>query len=236
MRKPIALTVILAAAALAACDPSPSKAAGENGFPAPRRPVADVVSATWGDHAERDRAGEVEQIVERLKLRPGMTVADIGAGDGYDSLRLAKVLGPAGKVVAEDITADYLKTLEASAKAQGLTNIQIVVGEAGDPKLPPGSIDAAIMVHMYHEIAQPFELLSRLAPAFKPGGLLGVEELDRPTQSHGTPPRVLTCELEAMGYRQVSLAPLKGDLGYFAVFAAPAVALSPSQDQVDRCN
>jgi SAM-dependent methyltransferase len=204
-------------------------------FPLPQRPVAGIVSPIWGDDAFRDAAGEVDQIAGRLKLAPGQTLADIGAGSGYDSLRLAKVVAPGGLVIAEDVTPGYLATLKASATSQGLTNIRTVLGSAGDPKLAPQSIDAAIMVHMYHEIQRPYELLYNLAPAFRPGGRLGIEELDRPTEHHGTPPTLLTCELRAVGYRQLSLAPLKGGLGYFAVFAAPGSDTRPPPEHIKAC-
>ena len=204
-------------------------------FPAVQRPVADIVSPTWGDAATRDAADEVGQITARLAIRPGMTVADIGAGDGYDTLRLSKVVGPGGAVVAEDVTAPYLATLRGSVAARGLRNIRLVVGDVGDPKLGPRSIDRAIMVHMYHEIGRPYALLYHLAEAFRPGGRLGIEELDRPTQNHGTPPRLLTCELNAAGYRVISLAPLKGGIGYFAVFAAPARPVAVSARAASAC-
>lgn len=195
----------------------------------PRRPVAAIVSPRWGDPAYRDRAREVDQIAARLNLRPGMVVADIGAGDGYDTLRLAPRLRPGGRVIAEDVTPAYLAGLRAALARARIGDVAVVLGTAGDPRLPPRSIDAAIMVHMYHEIAQPYALLNRLAAAFRPGGRLGIEELDRPTQAHGTPPALLTCELRAAGYRRVALAPLTGGLGYFAVFAPPPTPVPPAQ-------
>jgi predicted methyltransferase len=204
-------------------------------FPAVQRPVADIVSPTWGDAATRDAADEVGQITARLGIRPGMTVADIGAGNGYDTLRLSKVVGPSGAVVAEDVTASYLASLRASVAARGLRNVRIVVGTPGDPGLGPKSIDRAIMVHMYHEITQPYALLHRLATAFRPGGRLGIEELDRPTQNHGTPPKLLTCELNAAGFSTISLAPLKGGIGYFAVFAAPPAPVAVSARAAAAC-
>ncbi len=204
-------------------------------FPLPQRPVAGIVSPIWGDDGFRDAAREVDQIAGRLKLRPGQTVADIGAGSGYDSLRLAKIVAPGGSVIAEDVTPAYLETLKTSAAARHLGNIHTVLGAVGDPKLAPRSIDAAIMVHMYHEIQRPYELLYNLAPAFRPAGRLGIEELDRPTEQHGTPPALLTCELRAVGYRQLSLAPLRGGLGYFAVFAAPGAETRPSPEHIQAC-
>ncbi len=205
-------------------------------FPSPGRPVAPIVSATWGDLAARDTAREVEQIAARLHLRSGMTVADIGAGAGYDALRLAAIVGPGGSVIAEDVTAAYLNSLRDSARAKRIANIRTVLGAPDDARLAPASIDAAIMVHMYHEIQHPYALSYKLATAFRRGGLLGVEELDRPTQFHGTPPALLTCELQAVGYRRLSLAQLAGNLGYFAVFAPPAPDARPKPGQIKACH
>jgi predicted methyltransferase len=223
-----ALLAVTLAASLA-------RAASPQAFPLPQRPVAGIVSPAWGDSAKRDAADEAGQIARRLGLRPGMTVADIGAGSGYDSLRLAGIVRPGGSVIAEDVTARYLQALKASADARRLVNIRIVLGSAGDPKLAPGSIDAAIMVHMYHEIERPYELLYNLAPAFRPGGVLGIEEADRATEAHGTPPALLTCELRAVGYRPLSLAPMQGGMGYFAVFAPPGPGRRPRPDQIRAC-
>ena len=225
-------TLAIAAAALAA---PIARAAAPTAFPLPQRPVAPIVSPTWGDSARRDAAHEAEQIARRLNLRPGMTVADIGAGSGYDSLRLARIVGPGGAVVAEDVTSRYLQALKGSAEVQRLRNIRIVLGSPGDPKLPPGSIDAAIMVHMYHEIERPYELLYNLAPAFRRGGVLGIEEADRATEAHGTPPALLTCELRAVGYRPLSLSAMQGGMGYFAVFAPPDPGRRPPPDRIRPC-
>ncbi|HLZ82586.1 MAG TPA: methyltransferase domain-containing protein [Caulobacteraceae bacterium] len=227
-----ALTPVMIAAILATPQ---ARGAPPAAFPLPQRPVAPIVSPTWGDSARRDAAREAEQIAGRLKLRPGMTVADVGAGSGYDSLRLARIVGPGGAVIAEDVTARYLQALKASADAQRLRNIRVVVGSPGDPKLPPASIDAAIMVHMYHEIERPYELLYNLAPAFRRGGLLGIEEADRATEAHGTPPALLTCELRAVGYRQLSLSAMEGGMGYFAVFAPPAAGQRPAPERIRAC-
>jgi SAM-dependent methyltransferase len=212
-----------------------ARGASAPAFPLPQRPVADIVSPTWGDRAHRDAADEAGQIARHLRLRPGMTVADIGAGSGYDSLRLAKIVAPNGLVIAEDVVPRYLKVLEMSAEAQHLADIRVVLGSPGDPKLPAGSIDAAIMVHMYHEIERPYELLYNLASAFRRGGVLGIEEADRATEAHGTPPALLTCELHAVGYRRLSLSPLDGGMGYFAVFAPPDRAHRPAPNGIRAC-
>ena len=219
----------LAAAAALSMPPAPA-ASGDVA-----RPVASIVSPIWSSPERRDQAHEVDQIAARLALRPGVTVADIGAGSGYDTLRLAKLVGPRGRVLAEDVTPQYLTSLRGDIAAAGLKNVTVILGSAGDPRLPPHSIDAAIMVHMYHEIEQPMALLAALAPAFRAGGRLGVEELDRPTQAHGTPPKLLVCELAAAGYRLVQMAPLTGDIGYFAVFEPPKGPTPPAGPGAVAC-
>jgi ubiquinone/menaquinone biosynthesis C-methylase UbiE len=163
-----------------------------------------------------------------------MTVADLGAGEGYDTLRLARLLGPAGRVVAEDVEPQYLMALSAEASRLKLDNVVIALGEPQDPRLRARSLDAAILVHMYHEVAHPYAFLYNLASALKVGAKVGVVELDRPTSAHGMPPALLRCEFEAVGYRQLSVAPLKGGLGYFAVFATPSQLPEPQRIRACR--
>ncbi|WP_216839002.1 methyltransferase domain-containing protein [Caulobacter sp. S45] len=203
-------------------------------FPEAGRPVAAIVGSDWGEARQRDAAREVPQLIARLGLKPGMTVGDMGAGTGYDTVRLARMLGPKGRVVAEDVEPEYLMALSTEATRQKLDNVVIALGEPQDPRLPARSLDAAILVHMYHEITHPYAFLYNLAPALKPGAKVGVEELDRPTSAHGTPPALLRCEFEAVGYRQLSMAPLKGGLGYLAVFAAPTQLPEPQRIRACR--
>jgi ubiquinone/menaquinone biosynthesis C-methylase UbiE len=194
-----------------------------------------VVSPSWGDPEQRDKDREMQQIIRRLNLKAGMAVADIGAGDGYDSLRLARALGPAGRVYAEDISAEFLRRLGDEAGRRHLKNVTPVVGRPADPLLPPSSVDAAILVHMYHEISQPYALLYHLAASIRPGGVVGVEELDRPTGAHGTPPKLLVCEFQAVGYSLVSRSDMPGHLGYFAVFRPPAPQDLPAPETIVPC-
>ncbi len=231
---PLALTLVAGAVVYAAQEPMAGRGAPAASFPAVTRPVAPIVSPTWGDSAGRDAAHEVPQIAARLKLHPGMTVGDLGAGNGYDTLRLAGVVGPSGRVIAEDVDPAALQALSVQASKRRLSNVTIALGEPQDPRLPPRSLDAAILVHMYHEIAHPYAFLYNLTGAMRPGARVGVEELDRPTGSHGTPPALLRCEFEAVGYRVEGFAPLKGGLGYFAVFAAPASPPPPQRIRACR--
>jgi SAM-dependent methyltransferase len=204
-------------------------------FPAPRRPVAPIVSPTRSAEEHRDALDEAGEIARRLELKPGMTVGDIGAGSGYHTVRLSRLLGSAGSVVAEDVTRDYLVELAKRAERLGLTNVTFALGEPHDPRLKPSSLDAAILVHMYHEIAQPYALLVNLAPALKPGARVAIVDLERPTPEHGTPIELLRCELTAVGYREIATYQLKGDGGYLAVFSPPEQADRKSPRDIVAC-
>jgi SAM-dependent methyltransferase len=226
---PLTLALLGAGAGVyAAQAPLAGRGAPAADFPAAARPVAPIVSPSWGDSGQRDSAREVAQIAGRLHLRSSDTVADIGAGQGYDTLRLARLL-TSGRIIAEDVDPAAMQALGAEAARRRMRNVVIALGEPQDPRLPPRSLDAAILVHMYHEIAHPYAFLFNLAPALKPGAKVGVEELDRPTAAHGTPPSLLRCEFAAVGYRLQELRPLHGDLGYFAVFEAPDHAPEPQR-------
>ena len=193
-------------------------------FPKPDRPVADIVSPIWHDEKERDNAGEPTQLARLLGIKPGMTVADIGAGSGYYVVRLSPVVGPHGRIIAEDVVTKYLQGLQSRVRDLGLQNVVITLGEPHDPGLPADSLDIAILVHMYHEIAQPYGLLYNLVPALKPGARVGIVDAYGPTSEHGTPPSLLRCELAAVGYREISLDRLAGSDAYLAVFVPPSVA------------
>ncbi|HYD44573.1 MAG TPA: class I SAM-dependent methyltransferase, partial [Phenylobacterium sp.] len=142
---------------------------------------------------------------------------------------LSPVVGPRGRVIAQDVMPDYLRRLDAEARRQGLSNITLALGDPHDPRLPAHSLDAAILIHMYHEIEQPYGLLYNLAGALKPGAKVGVEDLERATNRHGIPAALLRCEFEAVGYTHLSTAPMTGDLGYFSVFGAPERPTPPER-------
>jgi SAM-dependent methyltransferase len=239
MRFPLALGALL----LAACDLSsaatpasetggssaarPAKEALGPVFPAPDRPVADIVSAAWSDEQSRDNAGEAERVFRLLQVGPGLSVADIGAGSGYYTSRLAAAVGPGGKVYANDIIPDYLARLRRRMSSEAQTNVQFILGDAGNANLPPASVDIALMVHMYHEISDPFGLLWHLHEDLRPGGRVAIIDANRPTARHGTPPALLKCELEAAGFRQLSFNNLANG-SYLAVFA-PTARPEPSK-------
>ena len=248
-RQPFLPALLVGFLALAACagqpatgqsriDPAPATAGGEAGttFPKPQRPVASIVSDKWSDEAARDNARAAETVIQLLDIRPGMAVADIGAGSGYYVMRLAPVVGATGRVYAEDIIPRYVEGLRARVQAAGLENVTVLLGDADHPRLPPNSIDLALLVHMYHEIEQPFGLLHNLYPALRPGARVAIIDADRRTNQHGTPPDLLRCELAAVGYRQIAFHQLGRVEGYLAVFAPPAPGQLPAPETIRSCS
>jgi SAM-dependent methyltransferase len=139
-------------------------------------------------------------------------------------------------VIAQDVMKDYLIELATRTKRLKLSNVNFALGEPHDPRLPRASLDAAILVHMYHEVAQPYAFLYNLAPALRPGARVGIVDLERPTSQHGTPLALLGCELAAVGYREISVHQLGGDLGYLAIFSPPAEVDRKAPRDIVPCN
>jgi hypothetical protein len=116
-----------------------------------------------------------------------------------------------------------------------LRNVTLALGEPHDPRLPARSLDIATLVHMYHEIAQPYGLLYNLVPALKPNARVGIVDAVGPTSEHGTPPKLLRCELAAVGYRQLDFHPLKGSNAYLAIFTPPSDESRTPPDKIIAC-
>ncbi|HEX8392085.1 MAG TPA: class I SAM-dependent methyltransferase [Longimicrobium sp.] len=203
-------------------------------FPRASRPVADIVTDTWSTEDERDSAGEAEKVMDLLGIRAGMTVADVGAGSGYYTVRLSPRVGPGGRVIAQDIMPKYLEGLRGRVEKDSLRNVQLALGEPHDPRLAPSSVDLVLLVHMYHEVEQPYAFLANLRPALRPGGRVAVVDLDRATQRHGTPLGLLECEFAATGYTRMETHDLGGGSGYLAVFR-PTDGPAPRQASMRSC-
>ncbi len=139
------------------------------------RPMG-VGGAPWLERAEREEEEAPSRALAIMNVAPGSVVADIGAGSGYFSARLSRLVGPAGKVYATDIQQGMLDLLEQRIARERLENITLVLGTPTDPKLPPASIDMALMVDVYHEASDPQRLLGSIRKALKPGGRLVLVE------------------------------------------------------------
>jgi predicted methyltransferase len=229
------MSIGLGAALLTACTASqPLAETGiAAGFPAPDRPVAAIVTSHSGEERDRDAQKEAAQVMDFLRIGPGMVVADVGAGDGYFTVRLARRVGSTGRVIATDVIPEHLDRLRARVAREGLTNVDFVLSGFDDPALPAGSVDVALLVRMYHEIEQPYAFMWRLRDALKPGGYLAISERDRETRNHGTPPRLLECEIESVGYKARELRRF-GPIGYVFVFAPDSVRPEPAEVKACR--
>lgn len=210
---------------LASCQqPAPPQ---EPSFPKAHRPVAPIVSDSFSTEDARDRAGEAEQVTKLAGVRPGMWVADIGAGEGYYTVRLSPAVGPRGRVLAEDIVSQTVEALFQRVERERLDNVAVRLGKPDDPMLPPRSFDRIFLVHMYHEVESPYAFLWRLREGLKPGGEVIVVDANRPVKQHGMPFELLLCEFAAVGLTPARSSPLSGSDSYFAAFKATAPRPQP---------
>ncbi len=202
-------------------------------FPEPARPVSPIVSARFLDEDSRDRVGEAETVMRLAGIQAGMWVADVGAGEGYYNVRLAPLVGADGRVLAQDIVPETRDNLAQRVTRERLDNVAVKLGEANDPKLPARSFDRVFLIHMYHEVQRPSEFLWYLRPSLKPVGQVVVVDADRPTDRHGTPPKLLICEFAAVGYQLTSFERLPESESYFAMFrpAGP----QPEPEKIPVC-
>lgn len=127
-------------------------------------------AADWLERPERDEEEKTELLVEALKFQPGEIVADIGAGTGYFSRRLAKAVGETGTIYAVEIQQEMLDLLVQNCAEAGVKNVKPALGTTSDPRLPAAAIDTILMVDVYHEFDQPFEMVENMAKALKSGG------------------------------------------------------------------
>ena len=217
---------LLALALLAACR---EPAAEESPFPKPQRPVSPIVSARYSNEDARDSVGEAETVMKLADIREGMYVADIGAGEGYYTVRLAPLVGKKGRVLAQDIVPETRNALARRVHRENIENVAVKLGKPNDPQLPDGSFDRILMIHMYHEIERPSEFLWHVRAALKNDGSVVVVDADRSTDRHGTPPTLLTCEFEAVGYELTKFERLPESESYLAIFAAKGPRPEPHE-------
>jgi len=197
-------------------------------FPRPDRTVSAIGDTEFSTEAARDEAGEASYVMDWAGIQLGTTVADIGAGEGYYTIRLAERVGRNGRVLAQDINRGALDRLGERVTREQLDNVAIKEGAVDDPRLPQNSFDRIFMVHMYHEIEQPYAFLWRMRPALAKGGQVIVVDRDRATDRHGIPPKLLFCEFDAVGYRLTGFTEQLKLGGYIARFEVSGARPEPS--------
>lgn len=170
-------------------------------------PVMGVAGAGWLDRSERESEEAPELALDAVGIRKGMVVADVGAGTGYFTLRIARRVGPEGKVYANDVQPEMLDKLRANAQREKLDNVETVLGSVADPKLPAGRIDLVLLVDVYHEFSQPQEMLQHIRAALKPDGRLALLEYRKEDPAipiraeHKMSVAEVKAEVEAEGYK-----------------------------------
>ena len=218
------------ALALTACRAQPS----EPHFPAAHRDVAPIVGGAFSTEDARDRLGEAEEVMQLAGVKRDMSVADVGAGEGYYTVRLARVVGPKGRVLAEDIVPEVRDQLSDRVQRERLDNVAVKLGTPDNPMLPATSFDRVFLVHMYHEVANPYAFLWHMREGVKPGGLVIVVDGNRPVKQHGMPPAELKCEFAALGLASVKFKILASREDYLMAFklAGPR----PAPEKIRPCN
>ena len=237
MKRGIAIRIlagVCACTALAACDVADEdRPESSLDFPRAYRPVSDLGSNAFSTETARDDRGEAETVMDQAAITEGMTVADIGAGEGYYTVRLAARVGDQGRVLAQDIDDGALRRLGSRVERERLDNVSVITGGIDDPNLPPNSFDRIFMVHMYHEITEPYAFIWRMRPALREGGQVIVVDVDRPTDQHGINPQLLFCEFERVGYRLVEFIRKPQIAGYYAQFEV--VGERPDPRDIEPC-
>jgi SAM-dependent methyltransferase len=148
---------------------------GQAEHPKSGRKIASVMGwggADWLERSERELEEMPDTAIDAIGVKPGMTVADVGAGSGYFTVRLSRRVGPTGKVMAEDIQPEMLRILKKRLDSENFTNIETVLGTETDPKLPAGQLDLILMVDVYHEFSQPQRMLRKIRESLKDDGRL----------------------------------------------------------------
>lgn len=221
--------ILVISAGLFACRAEPEAPR----FPDADRPVAAIVSDSFSTEDARDRLGEAEEVMAFAGVKEGMSIADIGAGEGYYTVRLSPIVGPKGRVLAQDIVPETRDKLAQRVERDRLDNVFVRLGLPDDPRIPAASFDRIFLVHMYHEVSSPYAFLWHLRAGLKPDGEIIVVDADRGVRQHGMPRAQLACEFAALGLHQVRVATLTGSTNYAAAFRI--ARLRPAPDAIEPC-
>ena len=202
---------------LAACLPAQVPSAASHPTSTPY--AGDLVLI---EHPARANNLQNDRVMDILHVTPGKAVADIGAGGGWFTVRAARRVGTSGIVYAEDINPQYIGAIERRAIKEQLSNVKPTLGTPDDPKLLPGTIDAVLLLKVYHEIANPRAFLRNLQPALRPGARIGIIDRNGTGDDHGLKQAVLEKEMLAAGFREVEHYDFTKADGqdYFLVFVA----------------
>ena len=175
------------------------------------------------DYPDRDQKLHINQVMDLLGISPGKSVADIGAGSGWFTVRAAQRVAPGGTVYAVDINPEATQYIDGRARKEKLNNVRTVLGTAGDPHLPSESVNAVLLLKTYHEVAQPVELMTHLRSSLRPDARVGIIDRNGNGENHGVAKKIVIQEVESSGYRLAEEHDelVKDDkMDYFLIFVA----------------
>jgi SAM-dependent methyltransferase len=174
------------------------------------------------EYPDRDKRLHVDRVMDLLSIAPGKTVADVGAGSGWFTVRAAARVGSEGAVYAEDINPEAIDYITQRATREKLPNIHPILGAVDDTKLPPASIDAVLILKTYHEFAHPIPLMQKLKSSLKPGAKIGIIDRNGNGTDHGIMPDVVEREMAEAGFQRVGKYDFTKSDGqdYFLIFTA----------------
>jgi predicted methyltransferase len=155
------------------------------------------------EYPDRDKKLQVDRVMDLLGITAGKNVADIGAGSGWFTVRAARRVGPTGAVLAEDINPAAIEYIGKRVQKEDLANVRTVLGTPDDPRLPAGSVDAVLMLKVYHEIAHPLVFLKALKPALRAGAKVGIIDRNGNGANHGLDHDVVVKEMGEAGFKLV---------------------------------
>ncbi len=172
------------------------------------------------DSPGRDERLQINRVMDILQIAPGKTVADIGAGSGWFTVRAAKRVGNTGTVYAVDINPDAIRYINSRIRGENLSNVKPILGKPDNPLLPEG-LDAVLLLKTYHEVAEPVALLRNLRSSLAAGARVGVIDRNGNGEDHGIASDIVIREANAAGYRLLQQYDfVKDGMDYFLVFAA----------------
>jgi predicted methyltransferase len=211
-------------AALLACLIAVCAVSGSAQKPQPQRPTSQPYAGDLSifEYPDRDKKLQIDRVMDLLGITPGKTVADLGAGSGWFTVRAARRVGPQGAVFAEEINPKAIDYIDQRAAKEKLPNIRTVLGTPDDPKLPTKAVDAVLLLKVYHEIAHPIPVMKLLRASLKPGGKVGIIDRNGNGTDHGLDRDVVEREMREAGFKLASHYDFTKADGqdYFLIFTA----------------
>jgi SAM-dependent methyltransferase len=190
----------------------------------PQRPTSTPYTGDLSifDYPDRDKKLHIDRVMDLLDIGPGKSVADVGAGSGWFTVRAAARVGAGGTVYAEDINPKAIEYITERAGKANLKNVVPVLGLVDDTKLPAAGVDAVLILKTYHEFAHPIALMKNLRPSLRPGAKIGIIDRNGNGTDHGIMPEVIEREMQQAGYRRAGKYDFTKDDGedYFLIFVA----------------